>query len=58
MVALNSGQPFAIQRTAYSGTYPECGLGHSHGGEIAQLVRARGSDPGDRGTNPGHCYNI
>ena len=23
------------------------------GGEIAQLVRV-----GDRGTNPGHCYNI
>ena len=26
------------------------------GGEVAQLVRA--CDPGDRGTNPGHCYNV
>ena len=28
------------------------------GGEIAQLIRTRVGDPGDRSMNPGHCYNI
>ena len=28
------------------------------GGELAQLVRARVCDPGDRGRNSGHGYNI
>ena len=28
------------------------------GGEIAKLVRAGVSDPGDKGTNPSHCNNM